>query len=245
VQQYIGESKLGSRNAIQFLDTLFSLYDELNGFKEQWNKMIRAVWRKVYGTEAGEMTINLPDDLFSAMKQPLITRWWTIGCLAILASKYLPSFYKMAKGVKNMTDTSDKENTVASNLLSLASSKWIINDVHFLSAITNSFLNPHMHWYQGADPNISTPGFFAFHRQVQYFLQIEDLEDMKQNWKTKKEFKVLVDYTTEMEKKELKEQIVGWFIGVMTKQGRCWAEPGYMKYMRIQTFHDNENSKRE
>jgi hypothetical protein len=27
--------------------------------------------------------------------------------------------------------------------------------------------------------------------------------------------------------------------------GVCWAEPGYMKYMRIQTFHDNENSKRE
>ena len=25
----------------------------------------------------------------------------------------------------------------------------------------------------------------------------------------------------------------------------CWAEPGYMKYMRIRTFHDNENSKRE
>jgi hypothetical protein len=25
----------------------------------------------------------------------------------------------------------------------------------------------------------------------------------------------------------------------------CWAEPGYMKYMRIRTFHDNQNSKRE
>jgi hypothetical protein len=25
----------------------------------------------------------------------------------------------------------------------------------------------------------------------------------------------------------------------------CWAKPGYMKYMRIRTFHDNENSKGE
>jgi hypothetical protein len=115
----------------------------------------------------------------------------------------------MAKGVRNMTNTSDKENTVASNLLSLASSKWIIADVHILSAITNSFLNPHMRWYQGSDPNISTPGFLAFHLQVQYFLQIEEIQDMKQNWKTKKEFKVFVEYTTEMEKKELKEQMVG------------------------------------
>jgi hypothetical protein len=52
----------------------------------------------------------------------------------------------MAKGVINMTNTSNKENTVAaSNLaLSLASSEWIIADIRFLSAITNSFLNPHM-----------------------------------------------------------------------------------------------------
>jgi hypothetical protein len=33
--------------------------------------------------------------------------------------------------------------------------------------------------------------------------------------------------------------VVNWF------SIRCWAEPGYMKYMRIRTFHDNENSKRE
>jgi hypothetical protein len=73
VQQYIGEGKLGSRNAIQFLHTLFSLYDELNGFKGQWNKMVRAVRRKVYGTEAGEIPINLPNDLLLAIQQPLIT----------------------------------------------------------------------------------------------------------------------------------------------------------------------------
>jgi hypothetical protein len=94
----------------------------------------------------------------------------------------------MAKGVINMTNTSNKENTVAaSNLaLSLASSEWIIADIRFLSAITNSFLNPHMWWYQGLDPNIGTPAFLAFHRQVQYFLQIEDLEDIKQNLREQK-----------------------------------------------------------
>jgi hypothetical protein len=181
---------------IQFsllLHTLFSLYDELNGFKGQWNNMVRAVWCKVYGTEAGKLTINLPNDLLLAMQQPLITRWWASRCLATLASKYLPFFLEMAKGVRNMTNISGKENTVALNLLSLANSEWNMANVHFMSAITNSFLNPHMGWYQGSDPNIGTPSFLAFHRQVQYFLQIEDLKDMKQNWRTKKEVTVFVE----------------------------------------------------
>jgi hypothetical protein len=56
-----------------------------------------------------------------------------IRCLSALTSKYLDLFLKMAKGVQNMTDTSNKENTLASNLLSLASSAWIIA-VQFLSA---------------------------------------------------------------------------------------------------------------
>jgi hypothetical protein len=57
----IGEGKLGSRNAIQFLlhDTSFSLYDEQNSFKGlSWNKMLRGIWCKVYGTEAGQRTIT-------------------------------------------------------------------------------------------------------------------------------------------------------------------------------------------
>jgi hypothetical protein len=115
VQRYIGEGKLGSRNAIQFQHALFSLYDELSAFKDGWNKIVRAVWRKVYGTEAGKLTINLPDDLLLAMQQPLITPWWMIRCLATLARRYLLFFFKMAKGVRNMTDTSNKESTVTVN----------------------------------------------------------------------------------------------------------------------------------
>jgi hypothetical protein len=92
VQQFIGEGKLGSRNAIQFLHTFFSLWDDLNGFKGRRNKMARAVWCKVYGTEGGKRRINLPNDLLLAMQQPLlITHWWTIGpALATIPSKYLP-----------------------------------------------------------------------------------------------------------------------------------------------------------
>jgi hypothetical protein len=87
VQQYIGESRLGSRNAIHFLHTLFSLYDELNGLMEQWLEKFDAK------QEAGKMTINLPDDLLLAMQRPLITCWWTTG-ISCQTHKQRPSFLK-------------------------------------------------------------------------------------------------------------------------------------------------------
>lgn len=43
VQQYNGQGKLGSRNAVQFLHTSSSLYDERNSCKGLWNKMSRGV----------------------------------------------------------------------------------------------------------------------------------------------------------------------------------------------------------
>jgi hypothetical protein len=108
-----------------------------------------AIWFEQFGIkymeqpEAGEMTIDLPvpKDLLLSLQQPLITCWWMIRCLAALTSKYLDFFFKMAKGVQNMKHTSNKENTLASKLLSLASLAWIIA-VQFLSANAKSFMNP-------------------------------------------------------------------------------------------------------
>ncbi len=97
---------------------------------------------------------DIPLDLLKAMQEPLITRWWTIAVLATKAQRYLPFFIKMAKGVKNMTTTKEKENTIASNLLSLASSAWIVADVMLIASLLKLFLNNHMKWYQGIDPNI-------------------------------------------------------------------------------------------
>jgi hypothetical protein len=43
-----------------------------------------------------------------------------------------------------MTNTDQKEKIIASNLLSLASSEWIIADILFNSTISKCWLNPHM-----------------------------------------------------------------------------------------------------
>ena len=163
LQYYVGVGGLDSRNAIQLLHTMFVLYKEL---KMGWKKIVRAVWKKVRGTEV--MPDNLldsedaPKDVMKAMQEPLVTRWWTIGSLAQFATKYLDFFLLMAKACCNMTKTDQKENTIASNLLSLASSDWIVADIYLIAGVAKVWLNPHMHWYQGSDLTIGTPGFCAF-----------------------------------------------------------------------------------
>jgi hypothetical protein len=72
----------------------------------------------------------------------------------------------------------ERENTIASNFLFLASSPWIVADVHFIAAITKKWLNPHMPWYQSSDPSIGQPGYLVLHQLARYPLQIVHLEDM-------------------------------------------------------------------
>jgi hypothetical protein len=146
---------------------MFALYKDI---KTRWKKIVRTVWKKVRGTE--KMPENLldsedaPKHLMQVMQEPIITRWWTMGSLAIFAAKYLHFFLLMAKVCCNMMKTDQKENIIASNLLSLASSNWIVANIYLISGVAKSWLNPQMRWYQGSDPNIRMPGFLSFHRQV-------------------------------------------------------------------------------
>jgi hypothetical protein len=117
---------------------------------------------------------EIPQDLLKGIQEPLITRWWTTALFACKARRYLPFFIKMAKGVRNMTTTKEKENTIALNLLSLASSDWVVADVILIASLSQLFLNNHMKWYQGVDPNIGRSGFLTFHCAVRYFLMLED-----------------------------------------------------------------------
>jgi hypothetical protein len=189
LQYYVGVGGLDLQNAIQLLHTMFALYMEL---KKGWKKIVRAVWKKIRGTEV--MPENLPNtedapkDVTQAMQEPLVTRWWTIGSLAQFASKYLDFLLLMAKACCNMTKTDVRENIIAPNLLSLASSDWILADIYLLAGVTKFWLNPHMRWYQGSDPHIGTPGFLCFHRQVRYFLMMEDLKKMEKSWREMEEF---------------------------------------------------------
>jgi hypothetical protein len=225
MQQYVGEGGLDSRNAIQLLHTIFSLYNEL---RPRWKRVVKLVWAKTHA-EGEEMPENLlnsteaPKNLLKAMQEPLVTRWWTIGSLAILAASHLQFFKLLAKGVCNMTKTVEKDNVIASNLLSLASSEWIVSDVLFIAALAKSWLNPHMKFYQGTDPNIGEPGFLCFHRQVRFYLMYEDITEMKQNWKTHEVFSKFSSKVGAMSNerlKKLKQEMVSAFLTKMQTQIR-------------------------
>ena len=111
--------------------------------------------------------------LLKAMQTPLITPWWTIGSLAILTTQHFELFLLLAKGVCNMMTTIQKDNTSASNLLSLPSSEWIVTDILFINGISKAWLNPDMKFYQSKDQNVGEPGFLFFHCQVLYSQMLE------------------------------------------------------------------------
>jgi hypothetical protein len=166
---------------------------------------------------------DAPKHLTQAMQEPLVTRWWTIGSLAQFATKYLDFFLLMAKACCNMTKTDVRENIIASNLLSLASSDWIVADIYLIAGVAKSWLNPHMRWYQGSDPNIKTPGFLSFHRQVRYFLMMENLKKIENSWREMDEFSALatkLHTMTNLTQKKLKEDMVSSFVKKMASQVR-------------------------
>ena len=143
------------------------------------------------------------------------------GSLAILTAKHLDFFLLLAKGVCNMTNTDQKENIIGSNLLSLASSEWIIADVFFISAISKCWLNPHMKWYQGSDRMVCRPGFLSLHRSVRFFLMIEDLDQIRRDWRTNEGFEKFskqVELMTNPKLKHLKEGMVEAFLKKMRLQ---------------------------
>jgi hypothetical protein len=165
-------------------------------------------------------SIKAPKDLLKAIQEWLITCWWTIGSLAIGTNKHLKFFLLLAKGVCNMTKTINKDNAIASNLLPLASSKWIVGNVLFITGITKSWLNPQMKFYQGMDPNIREPGFLSFHCQVCFFLMIKDIDKMKNNWQANNAFSKFSTKVEEMSNKKLhklKLAMVSTFLSKMQK----------------------------
>jgi hypothetical protein len=118
MQHFVDEGGLDTWNALQLLHTIFSLYLVL---KSRWKRVVSLVCKKIHTNK--QMSDNLlnsikaPKDHVKAMQEPLATGWWMIGSLAILTTKHLNFFLLLAKGVCNITNTDQKENIIASNLL--------------------------------------------------------------------------------------------------------------------------------
>ena len=213
IEHYIGDGGLDNNNALQYIHTVFSFFKEV---RPRWADMVIVTWERLYpGTE-----IPTAAEILKALQEPLITRWWTIGCAAAISENNEEVIHKMADGIRKSTLSKDKENTIASNVLRLGGSDWILADTYFIAAIAKTWLNPHMMFYQGSDPHIGVPGFLAFHRLVRYFLQVLDLERIRDEWQTMDAFKSFRDKIEGMteELKPLKQEFVGLFVNKMIEQ---------------------------
>jgi hypothetical protein len=133
----------------------------------------------------------------------------------------------LAKGVCNITNTDVRENIIASNLLSLASSEWIVANVYFIAGIAKDWLTPHMKWYQGTDANIGRPGFLSFHGSVRYFLMVDDVDQIRRDWKTNEVFEKFSKQVATMTNPKLK----------FLKEGMVEA---FLKKMRLQIIKHNK-----
>jgi uncharacterized membrane protein YciS (DUF1049 family) len=111
--------------------------------------------------------------------RPLLTRWWTIGCLSSLYAKYSELFNTIAMRMISSTTTSKKQNVIASNYIRFTKSDWIMLDVLFVAGICDGWMNCHLNWYQQGDTNIKKAGYLTFHRSTRFFIMLEDLKALE------------------------------------------------------------------
>jgi hypothetical protein len=103
---------------------------------------------------------------------------WLLGSICLGVSGL---FLLMAKACCNMTRTDQKENIIASNLLSLESYS-VVADIYLIAGVAKSWSNPDMKWYQASDPHFGTPGFLRFQQQVRHSQFMVDLKKMETSW---------------------------------------------------------------
>lgn len=90
---------------------------------------------------------------------------------------------------KNSTKSGSGVSKIASCTLNLIDSKHIINDLHLICAFHTFFLFPHFGFLQLGDPKAgNTASFQARHMAVQYFLMLEDLLAIDNDWERKEQF---------------------------------------------------------
>jgi hypothetical protein len=94
----------------------------------------------------------------------------------------------MAISVINSSKTDQRDNKIASGLVSLMDEPCIHADVAFIAAHAKQYLDKHMLWYQCEDPNLREQGFLTFHRCLRYFIKVKQLEDLAANWQQNEAF---------------------------------------------------------
>ena len=185
VEATIGVGGLERRNAMQAIHAFYDLQNhmEYGVWKDEWKAAA-----KVVGSNRDD------DDKVVKLPAPIMTRWHTVGNVAMVITNELPVLRQIAVSVRNSKASNNALNKIASGILSLIAEPQIVSDITLIRGFHDAFLTKHFEWLQGGDKDIgNTPGFLARHMLTRYFLMYSDLEDlMKGGWENSKDMTLFV-----------------------------------------------------
>ena len=106
-------------------------------------------------------------------------------------------------------------NKISSCILNLIDSPLIVNDLHLICSFHQSSLFPHFKVLQLADKHGSdTPSFQARHLTVKYFLMMNVLRIIKEDWKRNAHFRDYLQSLSELntiDKDEREKKLIHFF----------------------------------
>lgn len=165
----IGTGGINKRNPAQctyLLSSVFQMFGEL----KNWNPLVESIWKTEHGANS-----TVPKELMEFIQNPIITRWWTVGDVALFMTKYWSILLRLANIVMVYAESGKELHTKAKELRSLMREPGMKVGIAFVAGFAKAYLNPNMSWYGKVDPNIGKPGRLAMHRLARYFLQVRSV----------------------------------------------------------------------
>lgn len=207
VKELIGEGGLEKKNVLQLLHSIYDLQDAMEldvwkthveesmKFMEKYydidgepvpteteaDKAFAVKWSSVTGFVGFPPTLEeeYRKQVLRKLQAPVLTRWWTVGAGAHLATKIYLLLVRITQNVINCHPTRDKKNKIASGLQPLLLEPEIFSDLALVDCFHTAFFCPHLDWIQSATDLTNVPGFQSHNTLGRYFIMVQDLLTMK------------------------------------------------------------------
>jgi hypothetical protein len=124
--------------------------------------------------------VPFPEVLGKTLQEPVMTRWWTVAVASHILSLCSEFFAHTSWVVVSMTKTDQADNKIASSGLdSLLREDMIKSDTSLLGDFHTDFLNSHLQFYQGTDPETDLPGYLIRHVYARYFVMKKEMKTLR------------------------------------------------------------------
>ena len=171
IKAAFGEGGLGKRTLLQLLHSCYDLQSCLDRTE------YALLW---------ELTTQCPPpDMMSAA---VLTRWWYVNTAAKHLEKHWDEWNEFASSLLASTKADTKLGQIASSILSLMVEDLIQADLQFVIAFSNAFFERHFKWLQAHDDIAKDFGYRSRDMPLRYFIITQEINDLKDNWRTNKHF---------------------------------------------------------